>query len=56
MSSKQVKMFQFRRIHLLKDRTLGVGAYGKVFRAECDGLICAAKLMHETLFDPTALQ
>ena len=33
---------------------LGIGSYGKVCKAKCDDLICAAKLIHETLFDPTA--
>ena len=56
MSNKQAENFRFKRIHLFKDQTLGIGSYGKVFKAECDGLLCAAKLIHETLFEPTALQ
>ena len=39
-----------------KDQTLGIGAYGKVCRARCDNLDCAAKLLHETLFDRNAEQ
>ena len=44
----------FKSIQLFKDQILGIGSYGKVCKAECDDLICAAKLLHETLFDPTA--
>lgn len=42
----------FKAVQLYKYQILGIGSYGKVCKAECDGLICAAKLMHETLFDP----
>ena len=42
-------------IQLFKDQTLGIGAYGKVCRARYGSLPCAAKLIHETLFDPEAL-
>ena len=49
-------MAGFKTIILLKDETLGIGSYGKVCRAKCDDLLCAAKLIHETLFDPTAQQ
>lgn len=43
----------FKRIHLYKEQTLGIGSYGKVCKAKCDDLTCAAKVMHETLFDPS---
>ena len=46
----------FKSIQLFKDQVLGIGSYGKVCRAKCDELLCAAKLIHETLFDPTAEQ
>ena len=46
----------FKSIQLLRDETLGIGSYGKVCRAKCDNLPCAAKIIHETLFDPTAEQ
>ena len=32
------------------DQVLGVGAYGKVCKAKCGQLPCAAKLLHDTLF------
>ena len=49
------KKIGFKTIVLLKDQTLGVGAYGSVCQAKCDDLLCAAKIIHPTLFDPTAL-
>ena len=45
----------FKTIQFFKDQTLGIGSYGKVCRAKCDDLICAAKLLHETLFDPALI-
>ena len=44
----------FKAVHLFKDDILGIGSYGKVCRAKCDDLVCAAKILHQTLFDPTA--
>ena len=49
------KKIGFKTIILLKDQTLGIGSYGSVCRAKCDDLLCAAKIIHPTLFDPTAL-
>ena len=43
----------FKNVQLFKKKTLGIGSYGKVCQAKCDDLHCAAKLIHETLFDPT---
>ena len=43
----------FREVHLLKGYRLGIGTYGAVFKAKCDSLICAAKVLHPTLFNPT---
>ena len=45
------RKFQFKDVRLLRDDFLGIGAYGKVCKAKCDDLLCAAKLMHETLFN-----
>ena len=47
---------EFKTVQLFKDQILGIGSYGKVCKAECDGLLCGAKVIHETLFDPTAQQ
>ena len=47
--------YQFKSVQLLKDQFLGIGSYGAVCKAKCDDLLCAAKIIHPTLFDPTAL-
>ena len=52
---QQVKSTAFKSIHLFKDQKIGIaGSYGNVYKAdsECDGLLCAAKIIHETLVDP----
>ena len=49
------KKIGFKTIVLLKDKTLGIGSYGSVCKAKCDDLLCAAKIIHPTLFNPTAL-
>ena len=49
------KKIGFKTIVLLKDQTLGIGSYGSVCKAKCDDLLCASKIIHPTLFDPTAL-
>ena len=43
--------FHYTSIELLKSQHLGSGSYGAVCRANCDGLLCAAKVVHPTLFD-----
>ena len=52
----EVSKYQFKSVQLLKDQSLGIGSYGAVCKAKCDDLLCAAKIIHPTLFDPTALQ
>ena len=44
----------FKAVQIFRDQTLGIGAFGKVCRAKCDSLDCAAKLLHETLFNANA--
>lgn len=44
----------FKTVHLLRDQMLGIGSFGAVCKAMCDDLICAAKILHPTLFDPVA--
>ena len=56
MAQQRNKSIAFKTVQLFKDQTLGIGSYGKVCKAKCDDLLCAAKLIHETLFDPTAQQ
>ena len=53
MAGESQERFQFKSVQLFKDQVLGIGAYGKVCEAKCDLLPCAAKIMHETLFDPS---
>ena len=43
--------FSYHSIKLYKSESLGSGSYGGVCKAKCDGLLCAAKIMHPTLFD-----
>ena len=43
--------FVYHSIKLYKSESLGSGSYGGVCKAKCDGLLCAAKIMHPTLFD-----
>ena len=52
---QQDKKIGFKTVSLYKDQTLGIGSYGAVCKAKCDDLLCAAKIIHPTLFDPTAL-
>ena len=45
-------------VAIYSEDTIGIGAYGKVCRAKWGQLPCAAKLLHDTLFqynDPGAL-
>jgi serine/threonine-protein kinase TNNI3K len=51
---QQDKKIGFKSIILLKDQNLGIGAYGAVCKVKCDDLLCAAKIIHPTLYDPTA--
>ena len=41
----------FKSIQIYKNQILGVGSYGKVCKAKCDDLYCAAKMLHLALFD-----
>ena len=37
-------------VEIYYDQTLGIGSYGSVCRAKCGQLSCAAKVLHNTLF------
>ena len=50
---QQDKAIGFKNVQLLKDQTLGIGSYGIVCKAKCDDLLCAAKILHQYLVDPT---
>ena len=43
--------FGYQIIRIIKTSSLGVGSYGAVYRALCDELPCAAKIIHPTLFE-----
>ena len=51
MAAQTRREFVYHNIELYKGDTLGTGSYGGVCKAKCDGLPCAAKIMHPTLFD-----
>ena len=47
--ASQLKV-SYGSVEIYSDDILGIGAYGKVCRAKCGQLPCAAKLLHDTLF------
>ena len=49
--AEQQTQFAYHNIQLYKSESLGSGSYGGVCKAKCDGLLCAAKTMHPSLFD-----
>ena len=51
MAAQTRREFVYRNIELYKEDSLGTGSYGGVCKAKCDGLPCAAKIMHPTFFD-----
>ena len=48
---EQKSEFSYYNIELYKSESLGHGLYGGVCKTKCDGLQCAAKIMHPTFFD-----
>ena len=47
---------KFKHINVLKDEVLGAGAYGTVYKAKCDDLLCAAKSLHQAILYQSGLQ
>ena len=45
-----VKLLEYQRVRLIKTELLGTGSYGAVYKAMCDDLPCAGKILHSTLF------
>ena len=45
-------LFRYRNFHINKSQPLGHGSYGAVYKAKCDQLPCAAKVLHPTILDP----
>ena len=46
------QLFRYRSFHINKSQHLGHGSYGAVYKAKCDQLTCAAKVLHPTILDP----
>ena len=42
----------YKSFHIDKSQPLGHGSYGAVYKAKCDQLPCAAKVLHPTILDP----
>ena len=50
MMASLLKELSYGSVEILIDETLGIGSYGKVCKAKCGQLPCAAKLLHDTMF------
>ena len=48
----QQHLFRYQSFQIDKSQTLGHGSYGAVYKAKCDQLPCAAKVLHPTIVDP----
>ena len=58
MAQKVQGQFGYQTVQLIKTKPLGTGSYGVVYKAMCDDLLCAGKILHPTLFqssDPGAM-
>ena len=49
----QQHLFRYQSFQIDKSQQLGNGAYGAVYKAKCDQLPCAAKVLHQTIVDPS---
>ena len=56
LNSSRSNRTGFKAVQLFQNQILGIGSYGKVCKAKCDDLLCAAKILHPTLFDPIEQQ
>ena len=45
-------VFRYQNFHINKSQPLGHGSYGAVYKAKCDQLPCAAKVLHPTILYP----
>ena len=52
MLQAQQHIFRYQSFHINKSQLLGHGSYGAVYKAKCDQLPCAAKVLHPTILDP----
>ncbi len=46
MATQQQVDHRFHKVEIFRSQPLGQGSYGAVFKARCDQLLCAAKLLH----------
>ena len=49
LKEPQPQQFHYSNIRIFKDKPLGKGSYGAVYKAMCDLLPCASKLLHPIL-------
>ena len=49
---EQEHLLRYQSFHVDKSQPLGHGSYGAVYKARCDQLPCAAKVLHPTILDP----
>ena len=50
MAQQARGQFGYETVQLIKTEPLGTGSYGAVYKARCDDLLCAGKILHPTLF------
>ena len=48
----QQQVFYYKDFYINKSQSLGNGSYGAVYKAKCDQLPCAVKILHQTIIDP----
>lgn len=55
MASKAT-LLKYHKVQIFKGErnSLGAGSFGSVYRAKCDQLFCAAKILHPTLFQQSS--
>ena len=53
MAEQQKATFSYQSLQIDKSQPLGRGSYGAVYKAKCDQLPCAAKVLHQTIVDPS---
>ena len=51
MIRAQQHLFRYKSFHIDKSQPLGHGSYGAVYKAKCDQLPCAAKVLHPTILN-----
>ena len=51
MSDVKKHIFRYRQLDIYKSQPLGRGSYGAVYKAKCDQLPCAAKILHDELIN-----